>query len=93
MLAGQVVGHATATAKHPSMEGWKLLIVQPLEPDGRPDGDPILAVDSLGAGIGEKVIISSDGQGTRALVGYDNTPIRWSVLGIVDPLRNHGHDD
>jgi ethanolamine utilization protein EutN len=44
---------ATATVKHPSMAGWKLLIVQPYGPDGQtPDGDPVLVVDALGAGIG-----------------------------------------
>lgn len=87
MLIGQVVGHATATVKHWSMEGWKLLVVQPLESGGRPDGDPILVVDRLGAGIGETVMVSSDGQGTRELIGHKNTPIRWSVLGIVDEKR------
>ncbi len=67
------------------MEGWKLLIVQPLGPDGRsPDGDPILAVDSLGAGTGEIVIISSDGKGTRELLKNNTTPVRWSVMGIAD---------
>ena len=85
MLAGQVVGHATATAKHPSMEGWKLLVVQPLASDGQSaDGDPVLAVDRLGAGRGETVIVSSDGRFTRELLGADNSPVRWSVLGICD---------
>jgi ethanolamine utilization protein EutN len=85
MFAGRVIGSATATVKHPSMEGWKLLLVQPYGPDGRtPDGDPMLAVDALGAGIGEKVIISSDGKGTRELLGCENTPVRWSVIGIAD---------
>ncbi|MBN1591468.1 MAG: EutN/CcmL family microcompartment protein [Pirellulales bacterium] len=85
MLFGQVVGNATSTTRHPSMKGRKLLVVQPLEPDGRPDGDPVLAVDVLGAGIREKVMISSDGIGTRELIGHKDTPVRWSVLGIVDP--------
>ena len=85
MLAGRVIGSATATVKHPSMEGWKLLLIQAYGPDGRtPDGDPMLAVDALGAGIGEKVIISSDGKGTRKLLGCENTPVRWSVIGIAD---------
>jgi ethanolamine utilization protein EutN len=85
MLAGRVIGTATATVKHPSMEGWKLLVVQPLAADGRsPDGDPILAVDGLGAGRGETVIVSSDGRGTRELLQSDNTPVRWSVIGIRD---------
>lgn len=85
MLSGRVVGIATATVKHPSMVGWKLLLVQPYAPDGRtPDGDPVLAVDGLGAGIGEEVMITSDGKGTRELLQSDTTPVRWSVIGIVD---------
>jgi len=85
MLLGRVIGTATATVKHPSMEGWKLLVVQPLAADGRsPDGDPILAVDALGAGTGDWIVISSDVKGTRELIGSNNTPVRWSPLGIRD---------
>jgi len=85
MLTRRVIGTATATVKHASMEGWKLLVVQPTLADGRsPDGDPILAVDCLGAGRGETVIISNDGRGTRELLQSDNTPVRWSVVGIPD---------
>jgi ethanolamine utilization protein EutN len=85
MQLGLVVGTATATTRHPSMRGWKLLVVQPLLADNRrPDGDPQLAVDNLGAGVGETVLISSDGAGTRALLGADATPVRWSVIGIPD---------
>jgi ethanolamine utilization protein EutN len=85
MQIGEVIGTATATVKHPSMKGWKLLVVQPYQVDGRTaDGDPVLAIDSLGAGRGERVIITSDGAGTRSLVGTEVTPVRWSVLGIAD---------
>jgi microcompartment protein CcmK/EutM len=85
MLTGQVIGTATATVRHPSMKGWRLLVVQPFASDGRtPDGDPVLAVDALGAGTGETVIISSDGLGTRELLRSNNTPVRWSVIGIPD---------
>lgn len=85
MQIGLVVGTATATQRHPSMRGWKLLVVQPLMADGsRPDGDPQLAVDNLGAGVGERVMITSDGAGTRALLKSDTTPVRWSVIGIPD---------
>ncbi len=85
MQNGLVVGTVTSTAKHPSMQGWKLLLVQPFQPDGKtPDGDPQLAVDALGAGRGETVIISSDGRGTRELLKNENTPVRWSVIGIQD---------
>ena len=85
MLHARVVGTATSTIKHASMRGWKLLVAQPLAADGlSPDGDPVLVVDNLGAGIGGLVVISSDGRGTRELLNSDTTPVRWSVLGIVD---------
>ncbi len=84
MLTARVIGHATSTVKHSSMEGWKLLVVQPLMADGSPDGEPVLAVDGLGAGRRDMVIIGSDGKSTRELIGHMNTPVRWAVLGIED---------
>ena len=50
--------------KHPSLQGWRLLVVQPLTKDGTEDGDPMVVIDSLGAGIDDRVIVSSDGAGT-----------------------------
>ena len=85
MQCGRVVGTATSTVRHPSLQGWKLLVVQPYLSDGvTPDGDPLLAIDAQGAGRGDMVMISSDGRGTRELVNDETTPIRWSVLGICD---------
>jgi ethanolamine utilization protein EutN len=87
MLHARVVGTATSTVKHASLSGWKLLVVQPLAADRKtPDGDPLLAVDSLGAGTGSLVVITSDGRGTRELLKSDTTPVRWSVLGIDDQI-------
>ena len=83
MNLGLVVGTVTATRKHASMEGAKLLVVQMLMTDEKtPDGDPVLAVDELGAGRGERVMITSDGAYTRKILGSDATPVRWSVIGI-----------
>ena len=85
MQIGLVVGNATSTVKHPSMNGTKLLIVQPYLADGRtPDADPQLCVDASGAGIGEKVLISSDGRYAREFLKSESTPVRWSVIGIQD---------
>ena len=85
MYYGRVVGNATATVKHPSMEGCKLLLVMALQADGRSiEGDPVLVVDTLGAGKGEKVMITSDGMGARELLGDQTSPVRWTVLGIAD---------
>ncbi len=79
MLAGRIIGHATSTVKHPTLTGWKLLIVLPEE-----GTDPVLAIDTLGAGAGMDVLISSDGKFTAETVGTQATPIRWSIIGIKD---------
>jgi ethanolamine utilization protein EutN len=84
MQKARVVGHAVSTVKHASMIGWRLLVVQPLAPIGKADGEPLLAIDALGAARGQVVIISNDGQGARELVGDKNSPVRWFVMGIED---------
>lgn len=85
MQVALVVGNATATVKHATLRGQKLLIVQPLMADGvTPDADPQLAVDAVGAGRGERVMITSDGKYVRELVNAEATPVRWSVIGICD---------
>jgi bacterial microcompartment shell vertex protein len=85
MQLALVVGTATSTIKHATMRGQKLLVVQPLLADGRdPDGDPQIAVDAVGAGRGERVMISSDGKYVREVLKAEATPVRWSVIGIGD---------
>jgi len=84
MQLAVVQGRATSTVKHPSLEGSKLLICQFIGGDDRPQGDPVLAVDQLGAGGGDRVIITSDGQGLRQLLQSKTSPVRWWTIGIVD---------
>jgi ethanolamine utilization protein EutN len=84
MQLGYVVGQAVATVKHLSMRGWRLLVVQLLAEGGKPDGEPILAIDNLGAAAHQRVIVSNDGLGARQLVGHKNSPVRWMVVGICD---------
>jgi ethanolamine utilization protein EutN len=84
MQIGRVVGHAVSTVKHPTLKGWRLLVVQPLTADGTADGEPLLAIDSLGSANGDRVILSNDGAGARQLVGAKDSPVRWMVLGIPD---------
>ncbi len=89
MHRAQVIGNATATVKHPTLVGQKLLIVQPLRADGhRPDGDPLLVVDAVGAGAGQRVLITSDGRAARRLLKTDATPVRWTTIGIEDELQD-----
>ncbi len=84
MQLARVVGHATATVKHPSLNGWRLVVAQLLTADGEEDGEPILVIDTLGAGRDSQVIVSNDGAGARQLVGVKNSPVRWFVLGVCD---------
>ena len=84
MQIARVVGHATSTVKHPTLNGWRLLIVQMLTPDDRPDGDPVLSIDTLGAGVGAKIILTTDAMQIREFVGAKNSPIRYSVMGLAD---------
>ena len=84
MQLGRVIGQATSTVKHPSMRGWRLLVVQPLQADGSEDGDPVLSIDDLGASRGTLVILTSDGLSVREMLDSNNTPVRWAVLGLKD---------
>ncbi len=81
MRIATIRGYATSTIKHASLEGWRLLIAEPDSPDLAPQ----IVLDNLGAAIGQKVLISSDGSEARLMVGCELSPARWSVLGIVDP--------
>ncbi len=84
MQLARIQGKATATVKHPSFGGQKLMICQPLGIDRKPNGDPLIAIDQWGAGMGDLVFISSDSRRLRIIVGDPKTPIRWFVLGLVD---------
>ena len=84
MQLGKVIGPATATIKHPSLDRWRLLLVQPLDMVRQPDGDPLLVLDSLGARAGDTVVLTSDGKGVCELVAAENSPARWFVAGIAD---------
>ena len=81
MRTAVIQGHITATAKHPSFCGTRLLIAVPESDDLAPQ----VVLDSLGAAIGQRVIISSDGAEARKMVGDERSPARWNVTGIIDP--------
>ena len=86
MQLGTVIGHATSTIKHASLNGWRLVIVQPLNVKREPEADPVVAVDKYNAGAGQTVILNSDGKGAREYVGNDKSPARWFVIGLEDAL-------
>jgi ethanolamine utilization protein EutN len=84
MLLARVEGNVVATRKHPSLEGWRLVICQPISAVGEPEGTPQIAIDPHGAGLHQRVVISSDGAAARKAVGDDKSPARWMITAIVD---------
>jgi ethanolamine utilization protein EutN len=84
VLLARVEGNVTATRKHPSFEGWRLVICQPIGQAGEPEGSPQIAIDAHGAGMHQRVVISSDGSAARNAVSDPKSPARWLVVGIVD---------
>ena len=84
MYLARVEGSVIATRKHPSFEGWRLLICQPIGMAGEAEGPPQVAIDPHGAAMHERVLISSDGAAARKAVGDDKSPARWMIIGIVD---------
>jgi ethanolamine utilization protein EutN len=84
MNLATVIGYATSTVKHPSLNGWRMLVVQPLLANGERDGTPLIAIDELGSRMGSNVIISSDGAAVREAMGTNNSPVRWIVIGQPD---------
>lgn len=95
MNQAYIIGKATSIAKHPSLTGAKLLLAVPVAPDlARVEGDPIIVFDNLGAGIGDLVLISSDGSYTgKEILGTRKTPARWGIVGIIDRDKNGENDD
>jgi ethanolamine utilization protein EutN len=86
MLLARVEGNLTATRKHPSFEGWRLIICQPINQAGDAEGVPQVAIDAHGAAMHQRVIISSDGLAARKAVGDDRSPVRWMITAIVDEI-------
>jgi len=84
MLLARVEGNVVATRKHPSLQGWRLVICQPVGLNGVPQGSPQVALDAQGAGLHQRVVISSDGAAARLAVGDAKSPARWMIVGIVD---------
>ena len=86
MKIGRVVGNVVSTIKHPVFEDRTLLLCDLLGPDGEPAGGYQIAVDNIGAGAGEMVLLLDEGNGARQVLGAPGAPIRTVVIGIVDEV-------
>jgi ethanolamine utilization protein EutN len=89
MFLARIDGTLTATLKHETLVGCRLLVAQRLEANGRASGEPIVVIDRLGARHGSTVVVSTDGDVLRKRLG-NTTPARLSVVGLVDAVAREG---
>jgi ethanolamine utilization protein EutN len=86
MQIARVVGTVVATQKHRTFEGAKLLLVQPLALDGQPRGAAMMAIDTLGAGVDETVLVVNEGRAAGEALGRKLAPVDAAVVGIIDTV-------
>ncbi len=91
MKMGRVVGSVVATRKDPSLTGVKLLVVENLSPEMKPEGGYVVAVDAVGAGAGEVVLYAS-GSSARQTPGTKDRPVDAVIMAIVDSFEAHGRN-
>ena len=89
MQIAKVIGTVVATQKHRKFEGATLLLVQPLNIDDTPRGNALLAVDGMGAGVNEKVLVVLEGRAAGEAVGKKGVPVDAAVIGIIDTVSMH----
>lgn len=87
MILGRVIDPVIATQKHASFDGTKLLLVQPLNLSLQPEGEPLLAIDAVDAGIGDTVLVVQDGWAACHLLGQKESPVDAGIIGIVDSVE------
>jgi ethanolamine utilization protein EutN len=93
VLIARVIGDLVATQKHASHHGQKILLVQPLNLDGSNRGDAVVAMDSVDAGIGDRVLLVTEGFSAMTAVGRPESPIDMAVIGVIDSVELLGPPD
>jgi len=86
MRLARVRGNVVSTIKHPTYEGRTLLLCQPVTPTGEARGEQVVAVDHAQAGVGDLVLVLTEGTGVRQILGANAGPIRSVIVGIVDEV-------
>lgn len=87
MIIARVVGNVVATQKQQTHEGKKILLIQPLDLQGEPMGDVVVALDAVDAGVGDRVLAVQEGFSAMTSVGHVESPIDAAVIGVVDLLE------
>ena len=86
MILARIAGSVVSTIHHPIVDTRKLLLAERLDHKGQPTGGYVIALDAIGAGYGETVLILDEGNGARQILEDDAAPVRSVVVGIVDTI-------
>ena len=87
MMIADVVGHVVATAKHPTLSGRRMMLVRPVTPDGAAAGATVMAIDTVGSGAGERVLVVLEGRSAGQAARQDNAPLDAAIVGIIDRIE------
>ena len=86
MVIARVIGNVVATAKYEKLSGEKLMLVQPLALDGSEKGNPVLAIDGVDAGIGDRVLLVQDGKAANIVLDKGLAAVDAAIVGVVDAV-------
>jgi len=87
MMIGRIVGNVVATQKINELQNTKMLIIQPLTPEGAPFSRKVLGVDAVGAGVGDTVLYIDEGNSARAALHSKTAPLRVVIIGVIDRIQ------
>jgi len=90
MFLADVVGTVVSPVQHPVLDGRTLLLLRPLDPDGRPTARTRIGIDGARAGVGDRVLVIDEGNSGRQLVGVADAPVKTIVVGVVDYVELGG---
>jgi len=87
MILGKIIGNVVSTIKLPVYQGYKILIVQPVNNKEEPQGKSVLALDTVQAGVGDTVLVIDEGNSSRMIMNSSTAPVRTMIVGIVDAIE------
>lgn len=87
MFTGRVIGSIDSTINHPWYDGKKLLVVERTDPAGKATGDYVVAVDAVGTGVGDPVLVLDEGNGARQVFASNDAPVRSVIVGFIDDVH------
>ena len=87
MILGKVVGNVVSTIKLPVYQGYKILVVQPVNNKEELQGESVLALDTVQAGVGDTVLVIDEGNSSRLIMNNSTAPVRTMIVGIVDAIN------